>query len=453
MLSIGKTKSVMEINVCLRKWMRKGTRICTVLVLTGILISCGGVGDTTRTVVRTLNPVNWFGDEEDEKKAKSLSNKTSEKGNSRLPRLASVPPRPKPPSPGERTRKIARGLAADSENARYTDQQLRQSTAVFGGQARPPRIADSPMSARRNPAISPTSQIARPGPSVKPSMVSQQKTSSHRQNTAALRRPNTVQQPRVSSPSPNRVLLPRVNNPSVPPLQNYLSPPPVKRYSKKTTSKNGSMRLERPPPSIRRPDQKTMQGTAASRYQSQAVSNGFITPSGNPLQIPKPPPAATPIGGGLMEKSVNLAPPTPAKVQSKSSEVSSRERSAVTSGIEQVATIYFDDGSAQLSSEDVSILRTISDYVQQTRGTLRIIGHSSLSVSTFDSKQRESANYLMSLRRANAVADELARQGVTPEDMEVIAKGDREPIYAETLETGAAHNRRTEIYIDYNQRS
>ena len=55
----------------------------------------------------------------------------------------------------------------------------------------------------------------------------------------------------------------------------------------------------------------------------------------------------------------------------------------------------------------------------------------------------------MSLRRANAVADELIRHGVPRQSVEVIAEGDRAPAYEESSRTGAAYNRRTEIFIDY----
>jgi flagellar motor protein MotB len=106
-----------------------------------------------------------------------------------------------------------------------------------------------------------------------------------------------------------------------------------------------------------------------------------------------------------------------------------------------------------LSTQDRSILQAVTDVFGQIGGRVRVIGHSSMGARTFNSAQREAVNFKMSLKRANAVANELIRQGIPPEYVEVVAEGDRAPVYAETSQTGAAHNRRTEIFIDYLERS
>ena len=72
-----------------------------------------------------------------------------------------------------------------------------------------------------------------------------------------------------------------------------------------------------------------------------------------------------------------------------------------------------------------------------------------MSAKALSASRREQVNFKMSLRRANAVADELIRHGVPRESVEVIAEGDRAPAYEESSRTGAAYNRRTEIFIDY----
>ena len=118
-----------------------------------------------------------------------------------------------------------------------------------------------------------------------------------------------------------------------------------------------------------------------------------------------------------------------------------------------VGTIYFGDGTSRLSSEDVSILRAVTDIFRQTGGKVRVVGHSSMGAPGFSSARREAVNYRMSLKRANAVASGLIRNGIPADSVEVIAEGDRAPVYAETSQIGAAYNRRAEIFIDYLDRS
>ena len=76
-----------------------------------------------------------------------------------------------------------------------------------------------------------------------------------------------------------------------------------------------------------------------------------------------------------------------------------------------------------------------------------------MGVPGLSSARRESVNYRMSLKRANAVASGLIQNGIPADNVEVVAEGDRAPVYAETSQIGAAYNRRAEIFIDYLHRS
>ena len=84
----------------------------------------------------------------------------------------------------------------------------------------------------------------------------------------------------------------------------------------------------------------------------------------------------------------------------------------------------------------------------QTGGKIRVVGHSSMGANTSSASRQEEVNLGMSLRRANAVADELIEHGV-PRQSVGNRRGDRAPAYEESSRTGAAYNRRTEIFIDY----
>ena len=118
----------------------------------------------------------------------------------------------------------------------------------------------------------------------------------------------------------------------------------------------------------------------------------------------------------------------------------------------QVATIYFADGSARLSRDDREIVRQVAAIVQSRRGRIQIIGHSSMGTPGGNESARQRANYSVSLKRAQAIAAALRRYGVSPDDMAVSAEGARKPIYQETAPSGAASNRRAEIYMEYQKR-
>jgi flagellar motor protein MotB len=466
------------------------TRLCVhvlaVIAVGGVVASCSSVGDTTRTVVRNLNPVNWFGDDGESKQKNPLAAGKPSAALKGFPKLGSVPRRPKRPSSEEQTKEIAEGLAADTANARYSDQQLRQSTAVFGGQARPPstitpnRSVSRPVTVRRqasqtvaravSPMVTPSvthptaGTVARPpalrAPAVRPPAVRAPVIRVPIARSPAVRPPVQMAKQGIVSP-PSVIRPPTVVRPQFPirpsaavRVPTVAPAPPVARpVVRAPTVPN--VRVAQAPrrPPVTRPSALALRPIVAPVARRQ-----FATPVGSPDQAPKPPPVATPIGGSLNERTVALRPPNPASV-SRPSSASSASSAPVAQSAEgipkslQVGTIYFSDGSAKLSRKDRSILQAVSDVFQKMGGRVRVIGHSSMGAWTFNSSRREAVNFKMSLKRANAVANELIRQGIPSTKVEVVAEGDRAPVFAETSQTGAAHNRRTEIFIDYLERS
>ncbi len=113
----------------------------------------------------------------------------------------------------------------------------------------------------------------------------------------------------------------------------------------------------------------------------------------------------------------------------------------------KVATIYFQDGSTKLQGNDKEILREVAKAQQQTGSAVRVIGHASGRVRTFDPSRRHMINYQVSLDRAHAVAAVLLSLGVPKGKLEVEGMGDTTPIYAEYSTTGEAANRRAELYF------
>jgi outer membrane protein OmpA-like peptidoglycan-associated protein len=159
-----------------------------------------------------------------------------------------------------------------------------------------------------------------------------------------------------------------------------------------------------------------------------------VTPAAPPTVAQPPAP----------ERQASLAQPAPEKP--------SAERPESVLKTVQVATIYFNDGSTRLSANDMHVVDKVAEVARRTGGTLRIVGHSSMGPPSRDAERKEAVNYRVSLDRANAVAEALVQHGVPSSQMQVMAEGSRNPIYAETARTGAAGNRRAEIYLDYQER-
>lgn len=102
-------------------------------------------------------------------------------------------------------------------------------------------------------------------------------------------------------------------------------------------------------------------------------------------------------------------------------------------------------GKAELEESTASFLDELVVLLQDNPGfDLRIVGHT-------DNVGTKNANYDLSVQRAQAVADYLLERGVPEEQIEVIGRGDTEPIVANTTEEEKAKNRRVQFIITVNR--
>jgi outer membrane protein OmpA-like peptidoglycan-associated protein len=111
------------------------------------------------------------------------------------------------------------------------------------------------------------------------------------------------------------------------------------------------------------------------------------------------------------------------------------------------ATVRFASGSSALTKDARSVLRKIAEAYRQRGGALRIDGHASSRTRDMTMVQHHMVNFNISLKRSNAVARELIRQGVASEALFVSAISDSKPIYSEIMPAGDAGNQRVEIYF------
>jgi len=103
--------------------------------------------------------------------------------------------------------------------------------------------------------------------------------------------------------------------------------------------------------------------------------------------------------------------------------------------------VLFAFDSADLSEASLQSLRFFAESMQKYTGTsVQVVGHT-------DAVGEEAYNQDLSLRRADAVAAFIKQQNVVAGRLEVIGKGESEPIDTNDTEAGRQRNRRVELII------
>jgi len=107
-------------------------------------------------------------------------------------------------------------------------------------------------------------------------------------------------------------------------------------------------------------------------------------------------------------------------------------------GLTQFATVFFAHNSAVLDADGKRALRILADGYKEQSGNLRIVGFASGQATTASA---QIANFRIAGRRAEAVAQELARLGV-PMSRMIVSSGN-------AGDAAAALARRVEVSLDY----
>jgi outer membrane protein OmpA-like peptidoglycan-associated protein len=109
--------------------------------------------------------------------------------------------------------------------------------------------------------------------------------------------------------------------------------------------------------------------------------------------------------------------------------------------------IRFRHGSTRLSGAEKKRLGQLANQARQAGKTVYVVGHASQRTGDMNYAKHKLVNFNVSLDRANSVAGELRRQGVSAQQIVVQAKGDAEPLYFEFMPDGEAQNRRVEVFV------
>ena len=379
-----------------------------------LLTGCSSLPDA-------LNPVEWYEGATDtvggwfsDDEASAEAPRTPAEGD--FPNLASVPERPVPSTTEQEREGLTRGLIADRDNARYTDSASATAPASAPSTATATAIAQStaPSSvAATGAASSATPTVASPPPPP----------------------------PAVVSSGDGSTLWPR-------------RPVPETRLSTTTAARvGGGTTVRQPEGGVRIQTPVAGGGRAASvtppAPAEQQAAVRVETPPSRTTQLDAA--AAGSATGG--STAVTSAPAPSAADETPSVIVDGPTLDQYQLGFSGpaylVGTVYFAHGSASLTAEERGLIAQIAGAALETDAAVRVIGHASARTAEMPLDRHELANFNVSLARAEAVAQALARNGVPEGRVLIEAMSASQPLFFESMPSGEAGNRRAEILLQY----
>jgi outer membrane protein OmpA-like peptidoglycan-associated protein len=197
---------------------------------------------------------------------------------------------------------------------------------------------------------------------------------------------------------------------------------------------------EAPPVTPRPEREQLLQGLTADRANAEYSGEPLDAGTANQPPAPPPPPAP-PVPEGGAAGSTPAAPDAGATTESATAPAESSPPPPQTAALptnlgDPTALIYFNQGSADLTDHDRAVLHDVTVMYRRERNSrLRVIGHAS---------KAEGGD--TATTRADAVAKTLAELGVPASAIEIVS-GSGGPVYDESQPTGAAANRRVEIFL------
>lgn len=411
-----------------RSW---GPSVLVVLALNG----CSSVPDA-------VNPMEWYrsatgsSSSRTAAQASTTDTRMSEAQAKAAPNLATVPGRPTRASTPAERQALTQGLVADRENAKYTDDDLQPRTAqAIAPAARPaPPVTTPPAPAAAAPAPAapspPTAAAAAPPRPAAASAASPAPAPAS-QTAQPVPPPPPPTMPQVASPPP------RTAAPAAP------SAPPPSPAAARVASPAPPAATPASPPASRPPAPAAAQATTVDQiYRQQLARSESAVQLRQPAAEPPPPPPAQPRRIGALQHTARETARSQVAYVGGSTGVPS---TTIRPG-EPAATIRFSEGTARLAATDRTTLARIAAMAQELGGRVRVVGHAGRPGG--EGAKSQVADFNLSLDRANAVAQELMRNGISSDRLRIEAVGDAEPLVIAGSAAAEAANRRAEVFID-----
>jgi len=118
-------------------------------------------------------------------------------------------------------------------------------------------------------------------------------------------------------------------------------------------------------------------------------------------------------------------------------------------GLPATAVVFFPGDSVYLNAEARAQVRAAVEQFKANgeQGFIRVVGHASSRTANMPVERHLEVIFQKSQERADAVAQEIIREGVPTSKVLVEAVGDSQPVYYESMPKGEDGNRRAEIFL------
>ena len=390
------------------------------------------------------------------------------------PNLQDVPTQAPIPSSRAKRLVLQEGLAADRDNAIYTDEDLRADPAILPLEQQPP----APSQSDGLTAVAPSApQIAAPPP---PDYIEQGDSAPPPPPPPEIGN-TTLDSGNLSPPPPPTVADPVLPDygasPEVPAtvllqqqavqvqvaeaqrLQALVAEQQVRAEQARLQAIEQQM-LRQQMIDRNAWQLQTLQHQARVQLGALPQATPAVPTFGYPQPSPMPPqapayPQQPPMPAPSYPQVAAYPPAAPSASAAPLGGDGFAAGQAATGGVpgpssgQLVGLIYFGHGSSGLDDNDRHVLRQIVALQQQAGGRpIRIVGHASSRTRVVDPVKHQKANMAISQRRAESVARALKQFGVRQDLVRVVAQSDSQPVYHEFMPTGEAGNRRVEIFIE-----
>jgi outer membrane protein OmpA-like peptidoglycan-associated protein len=419
------------------------------------------MGVAACSTISDLDPTGLLGDSSDAVPASQFPDQapptaTSDQDVGTTPDLASLPARPAPTAtPGDR-QQAAQSLASDGAQARYSGDALRGGTEAA---APPPAASEAASTAAQRilsapdaPSTEATSKAVDAPPTASPTATEEPPTASPAAPPQAAaapapepsQAPATGAQAAVAANAPVRTAaMPSATATPVGPSAGAVRGEPA--VPANTPMRNGGTMVAAAPQSDAalgfKPSSAPPLDPSVSRFVSAPIVSRYrqtASLAGVPT-APAVPAVPSKAGGGSNDDVVaNLDPASGAA-----------RVAAINGGVAPTAVIYFGgDGAALSKAAHAQVRAAVAAFkAGGGQGRVRVVGHASSRTANMSVEKHLETIFAKSQARANAVAQDLIRQGVPADKVLVDAVGDSQPVYYESMPKGEAGNRRAEIFV------
>jgi len=413
-------------------------QLTLILGLTVAASACSTISD--------LDPTGLLSDSSDSAPASQFPDQAaptaSDDAAGTTPDLASLPARPAPTAtPGDQ-QQTAQSLASDGAQARYSADALRGGTEAAAPP--PPASETAPAIAQRALSATDTPPTASEAPAAAPDVTPPAQVAA----APAAAAPAPAAAPAAPSPA-LRATAPS-NEAAVPataPVRTAALPGTTATPVGPSAGSAGSQ------PAV--PANAPARGGAVMAPPAASdAALGFKPSAAPPLDPSVTQFVSAPIVARYRQ-TASLAgasgtpavPAVPPKGASRGSDGGSVV--ANLSGGTPTAVVYFAGDGVALSKAAHAQVRAAAAAFKANggQGSIRVVGHSSSRTGDMSVEKHLETIFAKSQARANAVAQDLIRQGVPASKVLIDAVGDSQPVYYESMPKGEAGNRRAEIFV------